>query len=285
MPQEIEKRLLWLCKGVLKALSFLLVKNGVSYHRFEEVAKESFVEAIRDNFGVRNRKTNISRVCAISGLSRKEVNRIIEAAGQNDDYGEYRGRRAKPVLVLDKWWGDDKYLDEHGQPKALAFDGKGYTFTRLVKEVGVGDLTPTTMLAELIRVGCVLVEDGLLKAVSYTYIPATDDPQLITIAGDALRQMTWTVVQNLVTKEKDARFLQRRIITDDLPKADRLVFKRVAEHEAQMLLERLNTFATEREYQTRASRGRPLKKKEKDVPTVGMGVYYFDSTYEHQKKQ
>ncbi|MEI2421040.1 DUF6502 family protein, partial [Arthrospira platensis SPKY2] len=78
MPQEIEKRLLWLCKGVLKALSFLLVKNGISYHRFEEVAKESFVEVIRDNFGARNRKTNISRVCAISGLSRKEVNRIIE---------------------------------------------------------------------------------------------------------------------------------------------------------------------------------------------------------------
>lgn len=284
MNKDIEKRLLELCFGVLKALSFLLVKNGIGYHALEETTKRAFVEAVRDNFGVQGRKTNVSRVCAMSGMSRKEVNRIIDAKETGEMGIESVKSSGKLAVVMARWLSDPRYIDEFSQPRVIRLTGRGPTFKRLVQEVGLGDLTVATMLKELIRVGCVVEEKGRYRAVSATYIPLTDDPKMIDIAGHALRQMSWTVVQNLVTKNRDDRFFQRRVITDDLPKADRVVFRKKAEHEAEQLLVRLNEWETEREYSTRAERGRPLKRKEKKVPTVGLGVYYFDSTYEDGKK-
>lgn len=286
MKEEIEKRLLELCFGVLKALSYLLVKNGIGYRALEETAKQAYVEAIRDNFGVQGRKTNVSRVCAMSGMSRKEVNRILEAKEAGRLGVETMKRSGKLGVVMARWYSDANYITDSFQPRVLRLDGKGYTFTRLVRSVGLGDSTTTALLKELIRVGCVVEEkDGKYRAISATYIPLSDDPKLIDVAGDALRQMSWTVVQNLVTKDLDKRFLQRRVYSEDLPKADRELFRHAAERDGQRLLERLNEWATEREYETRAKRGRELKRKEKKVPVVGMGIYYFDSSYEEGKKE
>ena len=62
--------------GLLLPIARILLRCGVGYTEFADLAKRAFVEAASADYGVRNRPTNIARVAVMTGLSRKEVSRI-----------------------------------------------------------------------------------------------------------------------------------------------------------------------------------------------------------------
>ena len=76
--------------ALLKALmpiARLLMKCGVGYREFAEIAKCAFVDVATQDYGLRGRPTNISRVAVMTGLTRKEVKRLrdkIQAGAQID---------------------------------------------------------------------------------------------------------------------------------------------------------------------------------------------------------
>ena len=76
---------------VLRPLVRLLLRYGVPFGAFSELAKGAYVEIAREEFGIPGRKQSDSRVAVLTGLSRKKVHRVSrlerpDDAGMGDRY-------------------------------------------------------------------------------------------------------------------------------------------------------------------------------------------------------
>ncbi len=57
----------------LKPLIHVLIRCGVTWKDFAELAKTTYVEVATRQFGKRGRPTNVSRTAVLTGLARREV--------------------------------------------------------------------------------------------------------------------------------------------------------------------------------------------------------------------
>ncbi len=62
----------------LKPLVHVLVRCGVTWKDFAELAKTAYVEVATEQFGKRGRPTNVSRTAVLTGLARREVRKQRE---------------------------------------------------------------------------------------------------------------------------------------------------------------------------------------------------------------
>src|SRR5688572_26723966 len=60
---------------LLEPVVRLLLRSGITWKEFAEVAKTVFVRVATDEFGIRGRPTNLSRVAILTGINRREVAR------------------------------------------------------------------------------------------------------------------------------------------------------------------------------------------------------------------
>ena len=63
------------CRTLLRPIALILLRGGITWKEFAELSKSVFVSVATDEFGIRGRPTNVSRVSILTGISRKEVNR------------------------------------------------------------------------------------------------------------------------------------------------------------------------------------------------------------------
>lgn len=267
MSSRIQSAVLSACYAFLRPISRLLIKNGIGYREFAEISKAAFVDVASEDYGIRGRQTNMSRVAVMTGLSRKEVKKVREAISS----GAFKipNRTRRPELVLTIWHSDAEFQDKQGQPRILEFDGPGASFRSLVSRAG-GDIPPMAMLNELLRAGSVVREGESLRVVSRSYIPEPHDPWRILFAGGAMRDLASTIVYNLECEDPEVRFFERRVYSDRLPVSQRLRFKKLARDKSELLLRDFHAWLSEREVNTDERDGQEL------TPRTGVGIYFFD---------
>ena len=56
---------------ILKPLIRILLRNGISYGTFADIAKRQFIDVARNEFSIEGRKQSVSRMSVITGLTRK----------------------------------------------------------------------------------------------------------------------------------------------------------------------------------------------------------------------
>ena len=249
-----------------------LLKNGIGYREFSQLCKLVFVEVASQDHGIRGRKTNMSRVAVMTGLSRKEVKKLRDTSTSAAMATMSRMRR--PELVLSLWQSDADYCDAKGKPKRIRFEGPGPNFRDLVARVG-GDIPARAMLNELLRAGSVVEEGAKLRLVSQSYIPEPNDPEAILVAGDAIKDLVSTIHHNLGIADPELRFLERRVYSEKLPLKHRTRFRKLARERGDLLIRDLNAWLTERE-------ASPVDSVEEDghgthENRIGVGVYFFDA--------
>lgn len=269
MPTGIQSAVLSACYAFLRPIARLLIKNGIAYQEFAEIAKNAFVEVASEDYGIRGRKTNMSRVAVMTGLSRKEIKKVRESISGGALKIPSRTRR--PELVLTIWHTDPDFQDSSGQPRILEFEGSDTSFRSLVSRAG-GDIPPMAMLNELLRAGSVVKEGAGLRVVSRSYIPEPHDPLRILFAGGALRDLASTIVHNLECEDPETRFVERRVYSDRLAMSQRSRFKKLARDKSELLLQDLHTWLSEREATT------PQTDREGVTRRIGVGVYFFDDS-------
>jgi hypothetical protein len=147
--------------------------------------------------------------------------------------------------------------------------GPGVSFSQLVKRFS-GDVPVRATLDELIRVGAVeRLEDGRIKLLTRTYIPASSDTDKLQILGTDVSHLISTIDHNLEAGPIGP-FFQRKVAYDNLPDEVLPVFRKHSAKRAQTLLESLDRW---------------LAQRDRDVtPTVkgsgrnqaGIGIYYFE---------
>jgi len=201
---NIRARLLHACYSFMVPVARFLLRSGISFTEFSEVARMAFVEVASRDYGLRGRTTNVSRVAAMTGISRKEVKRL---RGLKHEYTDPRVELSPLSDVLQRWFADKAYLNAKGKPKALRMHGARASFSALVRE-GAGDLPAGAIRFELVRCGAIFEDSrGLLHAHRRTVIPVGQDEKLVSSMVFNLRALASTIAFN--TGSADPQSLKR----------------------------------------------------------------------------
>lgn len=200
------------CRAMLRPIASFLMKCGMTWREFADISKSVFVEAAADGYGIKGRKTNLSRIAILTGIDRKEVRRqmdLIAVAAVPP-----ASKTTDTTRVLSGWHQDREFSELNGQPRPIPVDGKSGSFAVLCQRYA-GDISPSTLLKELKRVNAVVEsKTGELIAQSRYYMPTPFDPQWLMNAGSAFADLGSNINYNLgANPDKPTRFLGRAIDT------------------------------------------------------------------------
>jgi hypothetical protein len=227
----------------LKPVIHVLIRCGVTWREFSELAKTTFVEVATSQFGKRGRPTNVSRTAVLTGLARREVRKQranLEASPEG-----LSGYVTKASLVLSAWHLDSEFLDKKGRPAPLRVEGEVATFEALVRRCGGGDVPVSTLLKELRSAGAVRkLADGRFEPLQRSYIPHAMDEQLIRLWGTVLADIATTYVHNLTRSGKAPTRFERAAVNDRIARSALPEFRKFLDKEGQAFLERLDAWLT-----------------------------------------
>lgn len=230
----------------LKPVVHILIRCGVTWREFAEIAKSTYVEVASSRFGKRGRPTNVSRTAVLTGLARREVRKQranLEAAPET--LSPYV---TKAALVLSAWHLNPEFLDRKRKPAVLPVEGAGATFATLVRRCGGSDVRPSTLLKELLSAGAVRQRpDGRIEALQRVYIPYTIDEQLIRLWGTVLADVASTYVHNLTRNARTPARFERSAVNDRIAASALPEFRKFLDQEGQQFLERLDAWLTAHE--------------------------------------
>ncbi len=250
---------------LFRPIARIMLRTGVTWREFSEVCRLTYVEVASQEFGIRGRPTNISRIAIMTGFSRREVRRLRNIL-EEESVAEF-ARMNSASRLLSGWFSDDDYTDSEGEPRPLPVMGEEASFEALCARYA-SDVAPSTMLKELKRVGAVEdADDGRLTAKLRYYMPVHMDPEQMLISGSVLEDLGETVAYNLNRADEDMARFERRATNTLMPKAALPEFKRFLDLEGQAFLERVDAWLTEHE-----------NADAKEHVRLGLGTYWIESS-------
>ncbi len=259
---------------ILHALVRVLLRHGVSYHSFCDLAKQAYVDVARDDFALPGRKPSISRISVLTGLTRKDVQRLLNTPAATGGSASERHNRAARVVA--GWVRDADFNNSKGEPRVLPFDGPA-SFSELVRRYS-GDVTPRAVLDELERVGTVeRDESGSIRLLARAYIPRRSDLAKLAILGSDVSLLIGTIDHNI--QDIDQPHFQRKVMYDNLPIEAVEPLRLLAARQGQELLELLDAWMAQHDRDANPSvRGTGRRR-------AGMGVFYFEEDLDDSNRE
>jgi hypothetical protein len=268
MNDRRRNRLLQACYSFLVPVARFLLINGISHREFSELCRVAFVDVATHEFGIRGRRTNNSRVSAMTGIGRKDVSRVRDLAKeyQNDP----RVRLSPLSDVLHHWHTDDDYRNPDGSPKALPISGIHSSFESLVRRC-VGDRPAGAIKAELLRHKTVtLNDDGLLEVNRREVVPDHFDEKLITSLAFNFRGLAETIAHNSNPDRTEPGRIERYVESEVVSDVSKQNLRRILRTRITSFTEELDDMFSSYE---RAEDGAGER--------VAVGIYYHEDTEKH----
>lgn len=210
---EVRKQLLYALRRVLRPIVRLLIRAGVRFDEFADLARGVYVEsAIRDganHFGSPTRE----RIAVITGVTRHQVDYYIDNEGALPSADPTMA--AVLLEVLQKWHTDPQYVGPYGIPLELEFELPSGRSVRSLVAMVDRKANPGLILEELLRVGSVVHSgEKHFRAVSRAFMmPESMSPQQIEYFGKALTRLASTLEHNMNPKNVEKR-LERFVVAD-----------------------------------------------------------------------
>jgi hypothetical protein len=252
------------CRRWLRPVARWLLRSGVTWKEFAELSRAAFVHTAFEEFGLRGRPTNVSRVALLTGLSRRDVRRVRESdvdgpEGEADESLNHASR------VLSGWHLDPEFLEADGRPRVLAASGAASSFDALLRRYA-GDIPTTALVKELVRSGSVeRLADGTYRVLRRYYMPSPLDGQTIERAGSVLADLAETIEYNLSRRPRDPSRFEGRAQNRYVDPRHLPAFRAFVEREAQGLLERMDDWLASHEADAHLPDDQKLR--------LGIGVY------------
>ena len=271
---DVKRDLLAAFRSLMTPLIRILVRSGITYQEFGGVLKDVYVNVCAREMTLPGRKMTLSRVAIATGLTRREVAKIIRNEGRTQwGVGSNAGLAAS---VLEAWHTDAQFVAPYGYPRDLKIDGTDVvpTFEDLVRRFSA-DVAHEVLIGELIRVGAARVLEGgqYLRVLKRTYIPTDMTAEMIQIFSQAVRRYIETVDYNLGRGKNQEKRFDRMVYPDDgLRVVDVEIFQ-------QEIREYLETVIQEID-QKSATYPRPSRRKGEKAVQVGVGIYFYQEANE-----
>jgi Family of unknown function (DUF6502) len=272
MSDDTQLRLLQAVYACLRPLVRLLIRSGVTYGQFADMAKLAFVLEANREKDERGRTINASRISVKTGISRKEVRRIRALQPQliAGRIGLRRYEAAVPAQVLHLWYSDSKYLDTHGRPRQLPLHDPSPSFAELVRSVS-GDIPLGAIRAELKQAGAIdELENGTVCALKRYYIPSAFDEKAIAGIPRILFPLAATMAYNANPRRTTQGYIQRFAYSHSLSPGSVDDFRRWSRIQATDFIESIDSWLGARE-QPSSGDAHAVSR-----PLVGVGVFYYE---------
>lgn len=275
-PEDLRQQLKKAYRRLLNPLVRILIRNGITASETCELVRLVFVDAANSQeFQLPGRRLSDTRVAILTGLSRKEVNRL-----KVEDTTATQGTNLSRVgRVIAGWNQDPEFTGPYGLPLPVPYEDDpeidAPSFCELVKRHS-GDMAPRAMLDELLRTGLVEVDDdGLIRNTGRTYIPSKLDPEAIERLGKVLARIADTLDLNNQIDDPQFGRMERHVETDiGLTEEQYQQFNVYLREKSQQLLETLDNWLGMQE--GRIGKGpRTMPPDASRLLITGVGVYHF----------
>jgi len=191
-----------ICGKILLPFVSMLLRCGMTWKEFSELSKTVFVRVATDEFGIKDRPTNVSRVSILTGIDRKEVKRQRDRLTTEDPIAA--GKTTDATRVLSGWFQDSDYLDKRSVPKLLSEQGPVPSFATLCGKYS-GDIAATTMLKELLSTQTIeKAQNGKLRPLRRYYQPAVRDDENLLFAAARIEELFETMNNNVFPADNPA---------------------------------------------------------------------------------
>jgi len=243
----------------------VLLKCGMTWKEFSDLSKSIFVAVAADEFGIRGRPANTSKISILTGISRKEVKRqrdlLVAEAPQASS------KTTDATRLLSAWFQSEDYLDGDGKPLPLPESGSAPSFASLFATYG-GDTPAQTLLKELIAAGSIAKdEQDRYVAVRRYHMPVEMDPGVLRFFGTNLHDHANTLGNNLTGDAKQRRLegfaVDDRIHPDALPE-----FRQFLDQRGQQFLEEVDDWLQKNRVSAGDQTAQPVR--------AGLGLYAIE---------
>ena len=254
---------------LLRPVVRLLLRHSVPYSAFEAIAKRVYVDVAMTEFPLPGRKPTASRASILTGLTRKDVQRLLAEPAQETEAAPMPYSRAARVLTA--WGREPEFRARPGKPRPLPIEGEN-GFAGLVRRHS-GDMPVRAMLDELLRLGAVHQrEDGRVEVRQQGFVPQRSAVQKLDILGTDAAELISTIAHNVEHGETAPRY-QRKVLHRGIPLSVLPEFRMLSATQAQALLERFDAWLSVRD-----RHHLPPGQDPATTPTarVGVGIYYFE---------
>ncbi len=242
MLDDLRSVLLSSVRLMLRPIVRVLLRGGIPFREFSELAKFTYVDIATTEYGRRNRPTNVSRTAILTGLNRRDVARIRAAEPSAMLEAVYMSHGSR---ILAGWHLDADFVDAGGQPVRLPLEGGPPSFQALARRYAP-DLPHIALFKELSAAGAVeLCDDGHLQALMRSYIPKSFDPNQIRLWGSILHDVASTLAYNVTRAPTVAARFERRAIHARVRRSAAPEFREFLEREGQRFLERIDGWLAE----------------------------------------
>lgn len=262
---DIKSTLRSACRALLRPIASVVLKCGMTWREFSELSKSMFVSVASDEFGIRGRPTNISRVSILTGISRKEVKRQRELL--EEPAASVSPKTTDATRLLSGWHQDPKYLGADGGPLALQVKGPTPSFQSLFENYG-GDTPLQTLSRELLKAGSIDRDtQGRFVAKRRYHMPVEMDPGSIRFFGTNLFDHANTLCNN-VTDDTNERRLEGFAVDDQIHPAAVEEFRSYLDERGQQFLEEIDDWLSRHRVNINESKTIPVR--------LGLGLYAIE---------
>src|SRR5215467_1096934 len=262
--RELRTRILDALGRLLEPIVLLLLKSGITWREFADLAKVKFVQVATREFGIRGRPTNASRVAILTGIDRRDVRKLRLAAAEQPTFD--LGFMSKPTQLLDGWFHDPNFRTASGQPRDLHVSDGEDSFAALVRRYTPG-IPHVAMIKELRAVGAVEeLPDGRVRALKRNYIPRELADNQIRLWGSVLQDAGTTLEHNLMRKPSERPRFERRALSLTVEGSALPEFEAFLAAEGQAFLERIDDWLAAHQADNSGEDSPPTLR-------LGVGVY------------
>lgn len=259
------------CHHLLRPVIRILLRGGVGWREFAECAKRVFVEVAREDYGIKGRPTNLTRVAMMTGLSRREVGAIRKELEGPADAAIPTPPASRISRVLSGWFQNWEFLDASGHPLELVPRGPAPSFSALLKRYA-GDIPASALEKEMKAIKVVEeTEYGKFRVLSRHYLRSGLDPDIVRQMGVALHDHAHTLAHNLDTQRGGPPRFEGVTSNDRMPASTSGRLSALAEMKGQRLLEEIDDWLT-----THELAGEANGDSDQEPHRMGVGVYFFE---------
>lgn len=265
MDTSIKTTLHSACAALLRPVALVLLRGGMTWKEFADLSKSVFVSVATDEFGIRGRPTNVSRVSILTGISRKEVKRQRDLLAASE--AAPSSKTTDATRLLTGWYRDPRFSDEEGNPLPLAAEGPENSFEALFRDYG-GDTPKQTLVKELQNAGSIAQDDrGRFIALRRYHMPADLDDGYVRFFGTNMHDHAKTLANNLQSSR--AYPLLEGFAVDDRVHPDAAEeFRAYLDKRGEELLEEIDNWLTEHRVPDDDVSTTPVR--------LGLGVYAIE---------
>lgn len=179
---------------ILGRLGSFAVSNGLSVSQLEQFLRSATVRQIMKSVDHDSTSKSVSRISALTGLSRTAVSEIMRSGAHTKPVIQLREKYTNRVLAA--WHRDPKYIDRDGLPRSIPIYGRGNSFERLTRIHG-GGIPVRAMLDELLRISAVkALPNQHVKAVKLVAVSQGNSIDMIRSIGLKVEDLVGSLMYN-----------------------------------------------------------------------------------------